>query len=61
VDALIVLRFRQGQFVLRGEQLAAIVPGNNAHALEAAIGRGIHIGRHRTLTQDNSKRDTTFL
>ena len=25
----------------------------HAHALEAAIGRGIHIGRHRTLTQDS--------
>ena len=53
VDALIVLRFRPGQFVLRGEPLAAIVPADSAHALEAAIGRGIHIGRHRTLTQDS--------
>jgi uncharacterized membrane protein len=52
-DALIVLRFRPGQFVLRGEPLAAIVPADNAHALEAAIDRGIHIGRHRTLTQDS--------
>jgi uncharacterized membrane protein len=53
VDGLIVLRFRPGQFVLRGEPLAAIVPADKAHALEAAIGRGIHIGRHRTLTQDS--------
>jgi uncharacterized membrane protein len=53
VDALIVLRFRPGQFVLRGEPLAAIVPAENAHALETAIDRGIHIGRHRTLTQDS--------
>jgi uncharacterized membrane protein len=53
VDALIVLRFRPGQFVLRGEPLAAIVPAANAHALEATIHRGIHIGRHRTLTQDS--------
>src|SRR6202045_1460282 len=52
-DALIVLRFRPGQFVLRGEPLAAIVPANNVHTLEAAIDRGIHIGRHRTLTQDS--------
>lgn len=52
-DGLIVLRFRPGQFVLRGELLAAIVPASNAHALEAAISRGIHIGRHRTLTQDS--------
>ncbi len=53
VDGLIVVRFRPGQFVLRGEPLAAIVPADNAHALEAAIDRGIHIGRHRTLTQDS--------
>jgi uncharacterized membrane protein len=52
-DALIVLRFRPGQFVLRGEPLAAIVPPGNAHRLEAAVDRGIHIGRHRTLTQDS--------
>ena len=52
-DALIVLRFRPGQFVLRGEPLAAIVPANEAGTLEAAIDRGIRIGRHRTLTQDS--------
>jgi uncharacterized membrane protein len=53
VDALIVLRFRPGQFVLRGEPLAAIVPAENTHGLERAIDHGIHIGRHRTLTQDS--------
>jgi uncharacterized membrane protein len=47
-----VLKFRPGQFLLRGEPLAAIMPADNAHALEPAIHRGIHIGRHRTLTQD---------
>jgi hypothetical protein len=52
-DALIVLNFRPGQFVLRGEPLAAIVPAEKVSALEAAIDRGIHIGRHRTLTQDS--------
>jgi uncharacterized membrane protein len=52
VDGLIVLRFRPGQFVLRGEPLAAIVLAGNSGPLEAAIHRGIHIGRHRTLTQD---------
>src|ERR1022692_3879961 len=52
-DALIVLKFRPGQFVLRGEPLAAIVPVGNIGKLEAAIDRGIHIGRHRTLTQDS--------
>src|ERR1700688_1361372 len=52
-DALIVLRFRSGQFVLRGEPLAAIVPSDKGGALEVAIDRGVHIGRHRTLTQDS--------
>ena len=52
-DALIVLRFRPGQFVLRGEPLAAIVPADNRVALQGAIDRGVHIGRHRTLTQDS--------
>jgi uncharacterized membrane protein len=51
-DALIVL-IRPGQFVLRGEPPAAIVPAENASTLEAAIDRGIHIGRHRTLIQDS--------
>ena len=52
-DALIVLKFRPGQFVLRGEPLAAIVPADNVGALEGAIDRGVRIGRHRTLTQDS--------
>ena len=52
-DALIVLKFRPGQFALRGEPLAAIVPAEKAGRLGAAIDRGIHIGRHRTLTQDS--------
>jgi uncharacterized membrane protein len=52
-DALIVLKFRPGQFVFRGEPLAAIVPAGNVGTLEAAIDRGVHIGRHRTLTQDS--------
>src|SRR5260370_41404554 len=50
-DALIVLRFRPGQFVLRGEPLAAIVPAGKARALEEAIHRRIYIGRPRTLPQ----------
>ncbi len=52
-NALIVLRFRPGQFLLRGEPLAAVVPRENANRLEGAIDRAIHIGRHRTLTQDS--------
>jgi uncharacterized membrane protein len=52
-DALIVLRFRPGQFVLRGETLAVVVPASKAEMLEKAVDRGIRIGRHRTLTQDS--------
>jgi uncharacterized membrane protein len=52
-DALIVLRFRPGQFVLRAEPLAVIVPADKVGMLESAIDRGLHIGRHRTLTQDS--------
>ena len=52
-DALIVLRFRPGQFVLRGEPLAAIIASENVSRVESAIDRAILIGRHRTLTQDS--------
>jgi uncharacterized membrane protein len=52
-DALIVLKFRPGQFVLRGEPLAAMVGPGRAKGLEAAVDRGVNIGRHRTLTQDS--------
>ena len=52
-DALIVLRFRPGQFGLRGEPLAAVVSRGPAQGLEAAVERSAHIGRHRTLTQDS--------
>jgi uncharacterized membrane protein len=52
-DSMVILRFRPGQFVLRGEQLAAVVPAENLGSLEDAIDRGILIGRHRTLTQDS--------
>jgi uncharacterized membrane protein len=51
--ALVVLRFRPGQFVLRGEPLAAIVPSSQAARLEAVVDRHVAIGRHRTLTQDS--------
>jgi uncharacterized membrane protein len=39
--------------VLRGEPLAAIVPAEKVGTLESAIDRDVHIGRHRTLTQDS--------
>jgi uncharacterized membrane protein len=50
--ALVVLRFRPGQFVLRGEPLAAVTPASQRPRLEAAIDRSVAIGRHRTLSQD---------
>jgi len=52
-EALIVLRFRPGQFVLRGEPLAAVVPADKIGVIAMAIDRGVNIGRHRTLTQDS--------
>ncbi len=53
VGALVVLKFRPGQFVLRGEPLASVVPAAAGPRLEAAIDRNVVIGRHRTLTQDS--------
>ncbi len=53
VGALVVLKFRPGQFVLRGEPLASVVPASAGPRLEAAIDRNVAIGRHRTLTQDS--------
>jgi uncharacterized membrane protein len=53
VGALVVFSFRPGQFVLRGERLASIVPVSGATRLEAAVERHVAIGRHRTLTQDS--------
>jgi uncharacterized membrane protein len=51
--ALVVLKFRPGQFVLRGEPLASIVPASKARLLESAIDRYVAFGRHRTLSQDS--------
>src|ERR1019366_7311185 len=51
--ALVVLRFRPGQFVLRGAPLAWSGPAPGARRLEAAVDRHVVIGRHRTLTQDS--------
>jgi uncharacterized membrane protein len=53
VNALIVLRFRPGQFVLRGEPLGAIVPASDSRSLASVIAHNVSIGRHRTLTQDS--------
>jgi uncharacterized membrane protein len=50
--ATIVLHFRQGQFVLRGERLASVCPERLGRDLEPAIERDVVIGRHRTLHQD---------
>jgi uncharacterized membrane protein len=51
-DARVILHFRPGQFVLRGEAIAAVSPKERAPALEAVIDRAIKIGTHRTLIQD---------
>ena len=52
-EALVVFKFRPGQFILRGEPLAAVVPIAAAAKLERALERHVAIGRHRTLTQDS--------
>jgi uncharacterized membrane protein len=52
VGAMLVFRFRPGQFVFRGEPLASVVPPAAARSLERAIDRHTAIGRHRTITQD---------
>jgi uncharacterized membrane protein len=51
--ALVVLKFRPGHFVLRGEPMASIIPAAAMPGLEAVIDRQVAIGRHRTLTQDS--------
>jgi uncharacterized membrane protein len=51
-SAMLVFKFRPGQFVLRGEPLASVVPSTAAGSLEPAIDRHVAFGRHRTLTQD---------
>jgi len=48
-----VLKFRPGQFVFRGESLAAVVPADKIGVMAMHIDRGVDIGRHRTLTQDS--------
>ncbi len=53
VGAKVILSFRPGQFVLRGERIAAVHPRERGAALEAAIDKAVKIGRHRTLTQDS--------
>ena len=53
VGAKVILNFRPGQFVLRGERIAAVHPRERGAELEAAIDKAVKIGRHRTLTQDS--------
>ncbi len=51
--AKVILNFRPGQFVLRGEVIAAVCPKHRGTKLEKVIDRGVKIGRHRTLIQDS--------
>jgi uncharacterized membrane protein len=51
--AKIILRFRPGQFVLRGEALAAVYPKEYVTLLDTVIRRSVKFGNHRTLTQDS--------
>ena len=51
-EALIVLAFRPGQFVLQGDALASVSPPSAADALAPVIANSISFGRHRVLEQD---------
>ena len=52
LDALVVIPFRPGQFILEGEPLATVSPAAAAPALAAELRRHIELGRHRVLEQD---------
>jgi uncharacterized membrane protein len=51
-NAKVILRFRPGQFVLRGEALATVYPADRSSTLATRVERAVRVGRHRTLTQD---------
>jgi uncharacterized membrane protein len=51
--AKVILRFRPGQFVLRGEALAAVCPKECVTLLDSVILRNVKLGNHRTMTQDS--------
>ena len=51
-EALIVVPFRPGQFVLQGEPIAYVSPSFLAQELEEEIRRNIKLGPHRVLYQD---------
>jgi uncharacterized membrane protein len=51
--AKVILRFRPGQFVLRGEAIAVVCPKESITLLDTTIRRSIKLGNHRTLTQDS--------
>jgi uncharacterized membrane protein len=51
-DAVIHVLFRPGQFVLRGEPIASVVPESKGRALEALVSSRVRLGRHRLLRQD---------
>lgn len=51
-NALIVIPFRPGQFVLEGEPIAYISPASVSGTLAPRVLRNIELGRHRVLYQD---------
>ncbi len=51
--ARVILHFRPGQFVLRGEPIASVSPKERGAGLESVIQRAVKIGRHRTMSQDS--------
>ena len=52
LDALIVMPFRPGQFVLAGEPIAYVSPASASVELTQRVYRSVEVGRHRVLYQD---------
>jgi uncharacterized membrane protein len=51
-EATIHVSRRPGQFVLVGEPIGVVYPGDRRSAVEPALRRSVTLGRHRTLRQD---------
>jgi uncharacterized membrane protein len=51
-DALVMMRFRPGQFVVEGEALASVSPSSALPHVAPEVERGVTMGHHRVLAQD---------
>ena len=51
-EALVVMPFRPGQFVLAGDVVATVSPARNGAEMEKMVRDAVSFGRHRVLAQD---------